>query len=174
MKLLTLFILIPYLSLAQIEIEHHLLSIPDTSKGLLQQPAIKNLNYKWTEQKMAGLYVLVFSAFVDGVLEGYGFDQRKSFEREHGVAPFSFFGSLSHLNKDNWYAKNFGVFDFYHVADDIRTWGGRIGGAVYGAGVVIPMFQKGGINWRHVLIDFLISAIATSGAKRVGMIWIRN
>lgn len=164
-----IFLLFPLLLSSQIEIEKHMLDINSRGKGVLQ-----DINYTWNKQKTLGLSVMVFSAFVDGVLEGYGFDQRTSFERKFGVGQFSFFGSLSHLNKNNWYAKNFGVFDFYHVADDIRTWGGRIGGAVYGAGVVIPMFQAGGINWRHVLIDFLISAITTSGAKRIGIFWVRN
>lgn len=167
-----LILLFPLLLSSQIEVEKYMLDVPDTTRGLLQIDIFKG--YEWNSTKTVGLSVLVFSALVDGVLEGYGFDQRRSFERKFGVAQFSFFGSISHLNKDNWYAKNFGVFDFYHTADDIRTWGGRIGGAVYGAGVVIPMFQVGGIRWRHVLIDFLISAIATSGAKRVGLWWIRS
>lgn len=162
-----LILLFPIILSAQMET--HMLDVPDPGKGLFQA-----INYEWNSEKTIGLSVIVFSSIVDGVLEGYGFDQRRSFERKYGVAPYSFFGSLSHLNKNNWYARNFGVFDFYHVADDIRTWGGRIGGAVYGAGIVIPMFQNGGINWRHVLIDFLISAIATSGAKRIGMTWVRN
>lgn len=120
--------------------------------------------WKWT-----GYGLLALSSFADGTLEGYTFDNRKSFERKWGADPYGFWGSQSWRANHTWFAKQFGVPDFYHVADDIRSYG-RVG-----AGACIAI---GGIKsrntWRQWAIDIGATLIISSGFKRAGIAWVRD
>jgi len=132
----------------------------------LLTPSISAQKYKITKNKVIGWSILATAGFVDGVVEGYEFDGRTSFERKFGADPNGFWGSQSWRNKDNWYARNFGVWDFYHVADDYRKLGYITGG------VVITLGEKQ--KPEHILIDLAASFLISGAAKRVGMNWIRN
>ena len=133
--------------------------------------------YKLTKSKAAGFAALALASAVDGVLEGYAFDGRKSFERKYGADQQSWAGSQSwrraYVNGDpnqghaSAYAKHFGAWDFYHLADDVRKFG------YVGAGLSIG-FNFKDQNWRATLLDLLISAIISSGSKRLAMAWVRN
>lgn len=115
---------------------------------------------------------LCLAGLVDGILEGYGFDGRKSLERKFGVPPTSYFGSQSWKrayvgnNTDLGFkpgiVKWLGAFDFYHHADDLRK-------LLYLAGGMLATTLK--FNFFAVLIGaFLVSGIA----KSLGMKWIRK
>ena len=129
-------------------------------------PVLVQAQYKVTKTKIIGWTVLASAGFIDGMVEGYEFDGRTSFERKFGADPNGFWGSQSWRNKDNWYAKQFGVFDFYHVADDFRKLGYISGG------VLITLGEKQ--NWKHLLIDVGVGLLVSSGAKRSGLHYIRN
>jgi hypothetical protein len=119
--------------------------------------------------KWAGFGLLAVSSLSDGMLEGYTFDNRKSFERKYGADPYGFWGSQSWRAKHTWYAKQFGVPDFYHMADDIRTYGRVASGACIGIGGI-----KSGNTWKQWALDIGIGLVVSSGFKRLGMEWIRN
>jgi hypothetical protein len=122
--------------------------------------------YKVPKSKVIGWSVLAVTGFIDGAVEGYEFDGRTSFERKYGADPSGFWGSSSWENKDNWYAKNFGVFDYYHVSDDLRKIGYITGG------VIITLGEKQKIE--HLLLDVGIGLLVSAGTKRAGLHWIRN
>jgi len=135
--------------------------------------------YQFKREKIAGLAILAGAAAVDGVLEGYGFDGRTSFERKYGWSPYSFAGSLSWTSVYNnrqveqgfksaihrWY----GAFDFYHVADDVRSVGYKAGGGLFFVGS-----YKQNTRRRHWFLDLVIVSVVSSGAKSLGMKWIRR
>jgi len=129
-------------------------------------PALIQAQYKVSKTKIIGWTVLASAGFVDGMVEGYEFDGRTSFERKFGADPNGFWGSQSWRNKDNWYAQNFGVWDFYHVADDYRKIGYISGGVL----ITLGEKQKPG----HLLLDVAIGLVVSAGAKRIGLNYIRN
>jgi len=116
------------------------------------------------------IIILLLSGFIDGVLEGYIFDNRKSFERKFNVNPSSFWGSLSWkklYDKPNLYNKLLGVFDFYHIADDLRK-GGYLLSGILTYKYFLPVFNI------HYLILFLSVFMLAASTKIIGLFWIRN
>lgn len=116
--------------------------------------------------------ILAVAGLVDGILEGYGFDGRKSFERKFGIKAISYFGSESWklAYKDNnvdlgfksGFVKWLGAFDFYHHADDARK-------LLYILGGMLTMT----LNYNFFIL--LIGAFVVSGiAKSIGVKWIRK
>lgn len=124
----------------------------------------------------------ILSSIADGVVEGFEFDGRKSFERKFGVAAHSFWGSKSYKNKDTWWFKvTGGVWDFYHLADDVRSWGYRLSGIALGAfftlrftlGYFLDNVQPKSLLLSSIL--YLVSYFAVGMlVKRVSMWWIRK
>lgn len=125
--------------------------------------------YEFNKQKVIGLTLIGIGGFVDGVVEGFDFDMRRSFERKWGADPYGFFGSLSFEKRHsspNIYNRTLGTFDFYHIADDLRK-------VLYiGGGITITIGEKRPA--KHYFLDFLLSLAISSATKRAGMYWIRN
>lgn len=117
-------------------------------------------------------FLAVIASLADGMVEGYEFDDRKSFERKFGVAPNSFWGSLSWKNAGTWLEKKIGTFDFYHVADDIRAWFYRFSGAALGAWVVLQVLQCA--PWYYIALQTILYFVAAMATKRGAMAWIRK
>jgi len=114
-----------------------------------------------------GFVVLLLASFTDGALEGYLFESRKSFERKYNVSKKGFFGSLSYerlYTHPNLWNKHLGVFDFYHMADDVRKYFYIIGGMLVGSNYSIRFFTI------YLLVIFLF----LSATKRLGLYWIRK
>lgn len=131
---------------------------------------LPNIRYTVKGKKISGLSVLVIASFVDGAVKGFDFDGRTSFHRKGWTSdPYSFFGSRSHARKKKWIEERAGVFDFYHVADDVRKYGYIGGSALYGIGSTQQ--NEKAIHW---IKDILIIITITSISKRAGMYWIRN
>ncbi len=149
-----------------------MLDIPDPGKGLFD-----GINYKWNKEKTIGFTVLILASIADGIVEGYEFDGRKSFERKFGVDPISYAGSqswlLAYKNHDvnqgfkSKYREWAGSPDLYHHLDDIRKFGYIGGGISLGIGIK-------GQNWKAIVIDMLIGAVVTSASKSMAMKWVRN
>lgn len=128
-------------------------------------------SYRITNTKLAGWAVLSFAGTIDGIVEGYEFDGRTSFERKYGVTPNGYFGSRSWEKahtKENLYTKYFGAWDFYHNADDAR----KIG--YIGGGVIIGIGSRVNTKWWHYAVDVAASFAVSGAAKSAGMFWIRN
>lgn len=134
--------------------------------------------YHFGSEKQLGLALVVLGSAADGLVEGYEFDARKSFERKWGVSPSSFWGSQSwrkvyrsgtpELGFKSPLHKWYGAVDFYHVADDVRFLGYASGGIFYGKGMVKNTKK------RHYLLDVVIIAVAASASKSLAMRWVRN
>ena len=147
-----------------------------SSLNLTAQSVFK-FEYKVTKSKAIGWATLIVASAADGMLEGYQFDGRRSFERKYGADPLSWGGSQSwrraYVNGDplqghsSAYAKHLGAWDFYHLADDVRKFG------YVGAGLTIG-FNFKDQNWKAILLDLIISAIISSGSKRIAMEWVRK
>ena len=118
--------------------------------------------YKVTKSKLTGWTILTAAGFIDGMVEGFDFDNRTAFERKYNVNPKGYFGSKQHQKKCGW--KPF--CDFYHDADDFRKFGYISGG------VVLTLGEKQKIE--YLLIDLGIGLILSAGAKRAGLHYIRN
>ena len=112
-----------------------------------------------------GEYVVLFlCGLIDGITEGFEFESRRSFERKYNVDKNSFWGSKSWTRrheKPNLYNRLFGVFDFYHVGDDLRKLGYITGGIMIGLKYNF---------WLALLIAWMVSVVG----KRIGLHWIRN
>ena len=129
-----------------------------------------------TGNDWVGFGILAFASFTDGVVEGYEFDSRRSFERKWDVDPEGFFGSQSwrraYKNGNpedgykSFYTKHFGAWDFYHVGDDLRKIG-YITGSGFTFSTAIK--RKKGYIWRILAV-----AGITSAFKAAGMAWVRN
>jgi hypothetical protein len=119
--------------------------------------------------KWVGYSLLAVSSFADGTLEGYTFDNRKSFERKYGADPYGFWGSQSWQAKHTWWAQQFGVPDFYHFADDLRSYGRVTSGACIATGGI-----KARNTWKMWALDVGIGLVVSSGFKRAGLYWVRN
>jgi len=135
--------------------------------------------YRITRGKIAGWSVAAISGAIDGVVEGYEFDGRKSFERKYNVSPTGYFGSESwrraYKNNDpeqgykNFYSRTFGANDFYHLADDAK----KIG--YIGSGITIGISgSRANSKWWHYAVDFGIGLAVSGAGKAAGMYWIRN
>lgn len=136
-------------------------------------------HYQFKGPKIGGIVLMAIAAAADGAVEGYDFDNRTSFERKFNWGPYSFGGSLSWTNVYNNHQvdqgfksalhKWYGAFDFYHVADDVRAVGYKAGGGMFFIGS-----YKQNTRRRHWLLDVVIVSVVTSGAKSLGMKWIRS
>lgn len=114
----------------------------------------------------------------DGMVEGYEFDGRRSFERKKKVSKTGYFGSQSWKraykgnNPDNGFKSDFvriiGANDFYHHADDLRKIGYLSGGVVIGLSA-----HRNTKKW-HTVADFAIGFAVSSLTKSAAMWWIRN
>lgn len=125
-------------------------------------PVLVQAQYKVSKTKVTGWTILAAAGFVDGVVEGFDFDGRTAFERKYNADPYGYFGRYQHKKKCGW--KPF--CDFYHDADDFRKLGYISGG------VLITLGEKQ--NWKHLLIDLGVGLLVSSGAKRIGLHYIRN
>lgn len=134
--------------------------------------------YRITRAKLAGWGMVAVAGAADGMVEGYEFDRRKSFERKYGVSQTGYFGSKSwkRAYKDGVQANGFksdfvrimGAQDFYHHADDLRKIGYLSGGVVIGM-----QHRKNTKKW-HTVADFAIGFAVSSLTKSAAMWWIRN
>jgi len=134
--------------------------------------------YRITRAKLAGWGMVAVAGVADGMVEGYEFDRRKSFERKYGVSKTGYFGSQSWKrayngnNPDNGFKSDFvrimGAQDFYHHADDLRKVGYLSGGVVIGT-----QHRKNTKKW-HTVADFAIGFAVSSLTKSAAMWWIRN
>lgn len=133
----------------------------------------------FTKDKIIANVVLGSTAFIDGMVEGYEFDGRLSWERKRGVDPYSYGGHLSwtkiYKNNDpsqgekskfrTWWGAN----DFYHHADDARKIGYISGGFLLG-------YSSSKYNnkiWQD-LTDLAITNIWTGFIKSRGLHYIRH
>lgn len=142
-------------------------------------PVFNFRGYQVNNLKLAGWAGLAFVGAVDGIVCGYEFDGRKSFERKYNVSKLGYFGSeswlLAYKNSDvqqgqkNAITKVFGAQDFYHHADDFRKLGYISGGITLG----VSGTQTNTKKW-HYLTDFLIGFAVSGTAKAAGMYFIRN
>lgn len=135
--------------------------------------------YRITRAKLAGWGVLAVAGVADGMVEGYEFDQRKSFERKYNVSKTGYFGSQSWKraykgnNLDNGFksgfVKTFGAQDFYHHSDDLRKLGYISGGVVIGINGTKTNSKK----WYYI-IDFAAGFAISAATKSASMRWIRS
>jgi hypothetical protein len=130
----------------------------------------KYKSYTVTNAKLAGFAITTFAGLIDGILVGYEFDGRTSFERKYSVSPTGYFGSKSWQMVDNRKIYRFtGAPDFYHTADDVRKFGYISGGIVVGlSGYQVN--QK----WWHYALDFAASFSLSAASKAAGLYWVRN
>ena len=171
--ILTTVLMLTALSLSA-QMENAMLDIPDPGKGLFS-------GYEWNTKKTVGLGILILASLADGIVEGYEFDGRKSFERKYGVKPISYAGSeswrLAYKNNNvaqghkNTWTKFAGASDLYHHLDDLRKFGYISGGIFITLGAKKGKFKD---VWKSHLIDFAVYSIASSVSKSAGMRWVRN
>ena len=119
--------------------------------------------------------IAILAGLIDGILEGYGFDGRKSFERKLKVNPKSYFGSESwrmiyvNGNPDEGVKSKFhywlGASDFYHHADDARK-------ALYLLTGILAATTN--LMLDNIWLNFLIIYVLSGFAKSLGMKWIRK
>ena len=147
-----------------------------------QKPKLwENVNYEWNNKKTIGITTLILASLADGIVEGYEFDGRKSFERKYGVKPISYAGSeswrLAYKNNDvaqghkNQWTRFAGASDLYHHLDDFRKFGYISAGICIGIGAKKGKFKD---VWKSHLIDFAVYSVASSVSKSAGMKWVRN
>ena len=155
-------------------------TIPQTKISLWSNTPVFNFRgYQVNNLKLAGWAGLAFAGAVDGIVEGYEFDGRQSFERKYNAAKSGYFGSeswrLAYKNGDvdqgqkNGITKVLGAQDFYHHADDLRKLGYVTGGITLGISGTQTNIKK----W-HYMADFIIGFAISGATKAAGMYWIRN
>jgi len=150
-----------------------------TVSGWIRHGQWRIKSYPMTNGKALGFVGAALIGAIDGVMEGYEFDGRKSFERKYNVSPTGYFGSQSwvraYKNNDpeqgykNLYSRTFGANDFYHHADDAK----KIG--YIGSGITIGI-SGGRVNtkWWHYAVDFGIGLAVSGAGKAAGMAWVRG
>ena len=124
--------------------------------------------YKINKNQLIGWSILGVTGVIDGAHTAYSYNNR-IFEQNFGADELGFFGSQSWrrlYDNPDFYNKNFGVFNFDHIAQDLKVLGYVSGGVVIGIGK-----KK---KFKYYLYDFLISAIVISGTKRLTFEIIRN
>lgn len=129
--------------------------------------------------KLVGYSLVAFGGLKDGLVEGYEFDGRKSWERKRGVSHYSQRGSQSwrsvyidgnpELGFKSKFHKWMGAWDWYHRNDDYRKIGYISGGIIIG----INGYKVNTKLW-HYAADFAIGWAVSATAKSVGMKFIRN
>lgn len=135
--------------------------------------------YRITRAKIAGWGILAVAGAADGMVEGYEFDQRKSFERKFNVSKTGYFGSQSWKSAykggdvDNGFksgfVRTFGAQDFYHHADDLRKLGYMSGSVIIGINGTKTNTKK----WYYI-IDFAAGFAISAATKSISMRWIRS
>ncbi len=136
-------------------------------------------SYKVTKTKVAGWGITAAGGALDGMLEGYLFDRRTSFERKWGADKNGYWGRYSwrnvykNGNPDEGFKSDFhrvsGAWDFYHHADDGRKIGYIGGSIVLGIGGA-----KVNNKWWHYAADFAITFAISAATKSAGMAYIRS
>jgi len=132
---------------------------------VLHLPDIKQDTRFITKRDIVTLAILLPTSFIDGAVERFDFQNRKYFEVKYGASETGFFGSKSYqrlYDSPNFYNKNFGVFDFYHVADDIRKLGYLTSGATFALSLKYRRSNK------EAIIKGILFFAASSLSKRVG------
>ena len=152
--------------------------------GLAQPPLIADIlpftkGYKVTKWKGAGLVMVAVGGFTNGMLQGYEFDGRRSFERKWGKSPTGFWGSLSWAQRyvdgdpangvKNLRYQHLPVLDFYHVTQITHHHALVTGGIFVGIGGA-----KSNKKWWHYAMDVALSAAVNSASQSAGLYWIRN
>lgn len=121
---------------------------------------------------IASLLILLFAGALDGMVEGWELDGRIAFEEKFNVEPGSYFGSLSwrkrYENPSLWNTY-FGVWDFYHNADDARKLLYILGGLLIG----FSRIRLSKFYWKHILF-FTLAFMISGFAKSLAMSWIRS
>lgn len=135
--------------------------------GLLNKGIMKPM---WIS--IIGLLFLVLAGATDGAVEGFDFKIRKSFEVKYNVSPEGFWGSRSwekaHSDPNIW-NKYLGVFDFYHVADDLRKLFYMLGAVFTTIGAMKQDKKRKLYQYiTYFIIVFFISGIA----KKIALDWI--
>ena len=135
--------------------------------------------YRITRAKVAGWGMCAVGGAADGLLEGYEFDGRKSFERKYGVNKYGYFGSESWRKvyiggkEANGFKSPlhqvFGASDFYHHADDLRKIGYISGSVIIG----INGHKTNTKRWYYI-IDFATAFTLSAITKTAAMQWIRS
>lgn len=132
--------------------------------------SIKGDHYNFGKDKWAAMLVVCGAGFVDGMVEGYEFDGRKSFERKWGVDSYGFFGSQSWDSEwTAWERAKMSQTDFYHVADDVRKWGYQAGGFMLGRAAARHNKRR-----VHDWFDVLLVGVASGLWKSAGMYYVRH
>ncbi len=121
---------------------------------------------------IAAFLLATTAAAADGMLEGYLFDGRESFERKYGVDKFSFWGSKSYARPKTGLEKVVGMLDFYHVADDLRKYGYIIAGELFGVWGVLEYIKFDDVN--SIIFAGLAAGILLWAGKFFAMKWIRS
>ena len=117
---------------------------------------------------VTAIITLLLSGLIDGILEGWSFDGRKSFERKYNVDNNGFWGSDRHERAQtdpNLYNKLWGTFDFYHMADKARKGGYLLSGFLILENSTFEI---------HTLLLFIGAYTVSAATKIIGMEWIRN
>jgi len=179
MKLLSiLFCFLPLLGISQIKSPStfttpnlYLYRVMDYEKAKPYRPFAK--------EKIIANAFLTIPALADGLVEGYEFDGRKSWERKLGVDPYSYGGSLSwteiYINNDPSQGEKskfrtwLGANDFYHHMDDTRKIGYISGGFLLGRASA----KHNNKLWQD-LADLAITNIWTGFIKSRGLHYIRH
>lgn len=131
--------------------------------------SIHGTDYRFGKKKWGAMLVVCGAGLIDGMVEGYEFDSRLSFERKWGVDPYSYFGSKSWDSDWNWFEKfKYSQVDFYHTADDARKIGYVTGGFMLGRASLQNTRKI------HNVFDIAIVAIASGMWKSLGMKWVRD
>lgn len=132
-------------------------------------------DYELNRKKLVGFVSLFGAGFVDGALERWEFGGRRGFENAYGVDEFGFWGSRSYERRftdpDLW-NKTFGVFDFYHVADDLRKGGYVFGGVMIVIGGKKDKSERGWRRYKYHIFDFLLGLGISGLGKRLGDRWM--
>ncbi len=146
-----------------------------STKSISENDAYKP--FAWP--KLVGYALVGFGGLKDGLVEGYEFDGRTSWERKRGVDPYSQRGSqswrLAYVDGDpelgfkSKFVEWHGAWDWYHRNDDYRKFGYYTGGIVLGIGG-----YKTNKKIRHYLFDFAIGWAVSATSKSIGMKFIRN
>lgn len=133
----------------------------------------------FTSTKIWGYGLTAFGGAMDGLYNGFEFDNRKSFERKINADPNGPLGSESWRmiynggNPDNGVKSKFyewvGALDFIHATDDFRKVGYVSGGVLIGLGGHKANKKK----W-HYFADYAIGWVISSTTKSLAMRWIRN
>ena len=152
--------------------------------GLAQPPMLPEMlpfvkGYKIKKLKLAGLALVAVGGFTNGLLQGYEFDGRTSFERKWGASPTGFWGSLSwtqrYVDGNPAYGvkslayRYLPVPDFYHVTQITHHHALVTGGIFVGIGAA-----RSNRRWEHYALDLLVSAVVNSAAQSAGLYYIRN